>query len=100
MSKSKHRRKGKLRPRGKVSISPRASIPPWASVDPEFDALLMARLRKMYGGTGWRDWTDAQIDVAFDEVDREETAAFLRRAAARARPVPEPQQLELFPLDD
>ena len=99
MPKSKHRRKGQLR-HGKTRPRDKGIIPPWASVDPEFDTLLMARLQKKYGGTGWRDWTDAQIDVAFDEIDREEAAAFTRRIAAMTRPAAEPQQLELFPLDD
>ena len=31
----------------------------------------MARLQKMYGGNAGRGWTDAQIDAAIDELDRE-----------------------------
>jgi hypothetical protein len=94
MPTSKHRRKGKLRPRGKVNNA----IPPRPIVDPEDpwrqDAVLVGQLQKMFGGN---DWTDAQIDAALDEIDRE-TDAMEQRIMARLRPAPEPpQQLELFP---
>ena len=58
------------------------------------DAVLVGQLQKMFGGN---DWTDAQIDAALDEIDRE-TDAMEQRVMARLRPAPEPlQQLELFP---
>ena len=95
MPTSKHRRKGKPRPRGKVNNA----IPPGPIIDPEYpwrqDALLIARLQKMYGGN---DWTDEQIGAALDEIDRE-TDAMMQRAMARVRTAPEPQQLELFPVN-
>ena len=49
----------------------------------------------MFGGN---DWTDAQIDAALDEIDRESDAMMMQRIMARERPAPEPQQLELFPV--
>ena len=62
--------------------------------------MLIAQLRKMYGSNGGRDWTDAQIDAALDEIDREEDAIFLAWAKKYAAPEPpQPQQLELFPVD-
>jgi hypothetical protein len=65
-------------------------------VDPEDpwrqDAVLVAQLKKMFGGN---DWKDEQIDTALDEIDRE-TDAMMRRALVRVRPAPEPQQLALF----
>jgi hypothetical protein len=94
MPTSKHRRKGKPRPRGKVNNA----IPPRPIVDPEDpwrqDAVLAGQLQKMFGGN---DWTDAQIDAALDEIDREEDAMFL--ATVKQRTAPEPQQLELFPVN-
>jgi hypothetical protein len=82
MPTSKHRRKGKLRPRGKASNS----FPPRAVTDPEYDwqqdAELIARLRKMYGGNGWRDWTDEQIDAAIVEISYEKVDAVIKRRAA------------------
>jgi hypothetical protein len=94
MPTSKHRRKGKLRPRGKVNNA----IPPRPVIDPDDhwrDPVLIAQLQKMFGGN---DWTDAQIDAALDEIDRE-TDAMEQRVMARVRPAPEPQQLELFPVN-
>ena len=94
---STHRRKGKLRPRGKIN----AATPPRPSIDLEDPwrrhAVLIAQLKKMYGGNNGRDWTDEQIDVALDAIDREEDATFL--AWAKQRAAPEPQQLELFPVN-
>ena len=49
----------------------------------------------MFGGN---DWTDAQIDAALDEIDRESDAMMMQRIMARERPAPELQQLELFPV--
>jgi hypothetical protein len=57
--------------------------------------VLVGQLQKMFGGN---DWTDAQIDAALDEIDRE-TDAMEQRVMARVRPAPEPQQLELFPVN-
>jgi hypothetical protein len=97
MPTSKHRRKGKLRPRGKVNTA----IPPRPVIDPEDDwrqdAILIAQLQKMYGDNNGRDWTDEQIDAALDEIDREEDAMFV--ATVKQRTAPEPQQLELFPVN-
>jgi hypothetical protein len=99
MPTSKHRRNGNLRPRGKVANS----IPPTPIIDPEDrwrqNALLVAQLQKMYGGTGRPDWTDEQIDAALEEIDREADAIMLR-VAARTRAAPTPRQLELFPHDE
>jgi hypothetical protein len=54
-------------------------MPPLSPVELEHerqqDALLMAQLKKMYGGTDWGDWTDAQIDIALEEMEREASAS-------------------------
>jgi hypothetical protein len=86
MPTSKHRRKGKLRPRDRAgevdnSFPPRPVTDP-EDDDPEDDALLMARLRKMYGGNDWRDWTDAQIDAAIVELSYEQVDARIKQRVA------------------
>ena len=80
---SKHRRKGKLRSRDTIDKAGNP-LPPQPVTDPENhwwrqDAELMARLQKMYGGNAGRDWTDAQIDAAIDELDRENDAKLMAR---------------------
>lgn len=58
----------------------------------------MAQLQKMYGGNDWGDWTDAQIDAALEEINRE-SDAMMPLALAEERAAPTPHQLELLPRE-